>query len=136
MTRRRWVICGIVVVLLVAGVIGLRIFLRLRAYEQKVATTGFSGIAPRFVMDGVYQGEYDVDFIAARAEVTVRDGNLAEVRLLEYRHGRGEAALPILEEMVRWQRLDVDAVTGATNSSIVIRKAAELALESVPLRVE
>jgi uncharacterized protein with FMN-binding domain len=107
---------------------------RLRAYEQKIADTRFSGIDPGAVRDGVYQGEYDADFIAAKAEVTVREGKLAAIRLLEYRHGRGEAALPLPEEMVRRQRLDVDAITGATNSSIVIRKAVELALESAPPR--
>jgi uncharacterized protein with FMN-binding domain len=119
---------------LLAGIAGLYILLRLRAYEQKIDDAIFSGIGPGDVRDGVYRGEYDADFIAARAEVTIREGKLEKVRLLEYRHGRGEAALPILEEMARRQRLDVDAVTGATNSCIVIRKAVELALESAPPR--
>ena len=134
MSRYRWVMVGIAVILLVAGAIGAYTFFRLRAYEEKVAATPFSGIGPDAVRDGVYQGEYDADFIAARAEVTVRDGKLAKIRLLEYRHGRGEAALPVLEEMVRRQSLAVDAITGATNSCVVIRKAAELALESAPPR--
>ena len=134
MSRRRWLVGAMAGIVILAGIIGLYIFFRLRAYEQKVKDTRFFGIGPEVVRDGVYQGEYDADFIAAKAQVTVRDGKLAEVRLLEYRHGRGEAALPILEEMVRRQSLDVDAITGATNSCIVIRKAAELALESAPPR--
>lgn len=134
MTRRKWIIGIAAFVILLAAIAGIRIFLRLNAYERKVAGTRFSGIEPGMVMDGVYVGEYDVDFISALAELTILDGRLAKMRLLKYHHGRGEAALPLLDEMVDKQSLDVDTITGATNSCVVIRKAAELALESAPPR--
>lgn len=132
MTKRRWLIIAVVIVVVVVGAVGLRMFFRLRAYEQKISNTQFSGIAPSQVADGVYRGEYDAVFIAARVEVAVKGGKLTDVKLLEYRHGRGEAALVIPDEMLRRQSLDVDVITGATNSCVVIRKAAELALESAP----
>ncbi|MDR2390440.1 MAG: FMN-binding protein [Planctomycetota bacterium] len=132
--RRRLLGAIVLVLLLTGGGFGIYALFRVRAYEQKVAATRFSGISPTVVKDGVYHGEYDADLIAARAEVTVQNGKLTRIRLLDYRHGRGETALAILDEMVRRQRLDVDVIAGATNSCIVIRKAAELALESARSR--
>ena len=41
-----------------------------------------------------------------------------------------KAAETVINEIVDEQRIDVDAVSGATNSSIVIKKAVENALKS------
>ena len=78
--------------------------------------------------DGVYVGEYDAGYIYAKVEVTIENGNIAELRILEHGNERGEAAEVITEEIKRQQKLDVDAVTGATNSSSVIKKAVQNAL--------
>ena len=78
--------------------------------------------------DGTYEGECDVGFIYARAAVTVRDGRIASVDLLAHENGRGAAAERVPESVVEEQRIGVDAVTGATNSSSVIKKAIEHAL--------
>ena len=76
----------------------------------------------------VCTGGCDVGLVSAQVEVTVEDGALVEVTLTEYRSllGRGAEALP--ETMVAQQRVDVDAVSGATESSTVIKKAVANAL--------
>lgn len=43
---------------------------------------------------------------------------------------RGESAEKIVDEIIKEQRSDVDVVTGATNSSNVIKKAVEEALQN------
>ena len=48
-----------------------------------------------------------------------------DIELTEHQNGRGTPAEAILEEMLREQTTDVDAVSGATCSSRVIRKAVE-----------
>ena len=82
------------------------------------------------VSDGVYIGEYDVNFIYAKVEVTVQNGEITDIIILEHRHEHGKAAETVINEIVDEQRIDVDAVSGATNSSIVIKKAVENALKS------
>ena len=92
--------------------------------------TTFDEINISDVSDGVYIGEYDVNFIYAKVEVTVQNGEITDIIILEHRHEHGKAAETVINEIVDEQRIDVDAVSGATNSSIVIKKAVENALKS------
>ena len=84
------------------------------------------------VPDGVYVGEYDVDFIYVKVEVTIEDGEIAGIDLLEHKNGRGEPAEIVTDRIIEEQKIDVDGVSGATNSSIVIKKAVESALRNKP----
>lgn len=97
-------------------------------YKRAVKETTFDGIEISDVPDGVYVGEYDVDFIYAKVEVTVRGGVIADIDILEHKNGRGKSAEIIVEKIIEEQKINVDAVSGATNSSIVIKKAVENAL--------
>ena len=80
-------------------------------------------------MDGTYIGEYDVQYIYAKVKVTVKDEKIKEITLLEHRNERGKSAESILDAIVKKQQVEVDAVTQATNSSRVIMKAVDNALE-------
>ena len=97
---------------------------------EGVKETTFDEINITDVSDGVYIGEYDVNFIYAKVEVTVQNGEITDIIILEHRHEHGKAAETVINEIVDEQRIDVDAVSGATNSSIVIKKAVENALKS------
>ena len=70
-----------------------------------------------------------MNFIYAKVEVDVSGGKIIDVRILEHRQERGKAAEAVANEIVDEQRIDVDTVSGATNSSIVIKKAVEVALK-------
>ena len=80
------------------------------------------------VPNGVYVGEYDVDFVYAKVEVTVQNGVITNITILEHKNGRGKPAEIVVDRILEEQKIDVDAVSGATNSSIVIKKAVENAL--------
>lgn len=82
------------------------------------------------ISDGVSIGEYDVKFIYAKVEITIQNGEITTINLLEHRHERGKPAESIIHKMIDEQKVDVDAISGATNSSIVIKKAVEIALKS------
>lgn len=86
------------------------------------------------VADGTHVGSCDVDVIGAEVAVTVEDGRIARVEILAHKNERGGAAERIAEDIVRAGRVEVDAVTGATNSSKVIEQAAANALASAPVR--
>ena len=70
-----------------------------------------------------------MNFIYAKVEVTVEDGEIVSINILEHRHERGKAAEKVIEKIIEEQKTDVDAVSGATNSSTVIKKAVENALK-------
>ena len=98
-------------------------------YKRAIGETTFDEIDIADVSDGNYIGEYDVNFIYAKVEVTVEDGEIVSINILEHRHERGKAAEKIIEKIIEEQKIDVDAVSGATNSSTVIKKAVENALK-------
>lgn len=111
-------------------VIFLDVYLRnVAAYKQTVRETTVDEINISDVSDGIYIGEYDVNFIYAKVEVTVQDGKITNIELLEHKNERAKPAEAILDKMIDAQRINVDAVSGATNSSTVIKKAAENALK-------
>ena len=63
-------------------------------------------------------------------EVTVQNGEITNINILEHRHERGKTAEVITDRIVDEQKIDVDAISSATNSSAVIKKAVENALKS------
>lgn len=116
-------------VCLLAGVLAGGIYLkRVADYQRAVRETVIEEIDLSRVSDGTYTGEYDVGFVYARVEVTVEGGIITDVRILEHKNGRGGPAEAVTGAIVDQQRIGVDAVTGATNSSTVLKKAVEDAL--------
>ncbi len=65
-------------------------------------------------------------FIYAKVEVTVENGKMTNINILEHKQERGKAAEAITDKIVDGQRIDVDAVSGATNSSTVIKKLLKM----------
>ena len=99
-------------------------------YQQEIADISFSEIAISDIADGTYTGECDVNYIYAKVKVTVSGGVLTNIDLIEHRNERGKAGEGVIDKMLLEQHTDVDAVSGATNSSKVIKKAVENALEN------
>lgn len=125
---KRMVACT-AILLLLAGVVSASVYLKSVAdYKKAVAETNIGEIDISGIPDGVYAGEYDVNFIYVKVEVTVQSGEMTNITLLEHKQERGKAAEAIVQDMITEQKIDVDAVSGATNSSIVIKKAVENAL--------
>lgn len=125
------IIGAIIVVFLIIGLLFLMDFLRsIEEYKSQVSAISFVSIDIGDVRDGAYTGECDVDVIYAKVEVLVQGGQIININLLEHRNGRGLSAEEIVDRIVAEQTVDVDAVTSATNSSTVIKKAVENALTS------
>ena len=97
-------------------------------YKIAVKEITFGNVDITDVPNGVYVGEYDVDFVYAKVEVTVQNGVITNIDILEHKNGRGSRAEVVVDRIIEEQKIDVDAVSGATNSSIVIKKAVENAL--------
>ena len=128
--KKKMVLFIIMLLLLVGFVWGILYLKSVADYKKAVKETTFEDINISDIPDGVYVGEYDVNFIYAEVEVTVQNGEITNINILEHRHERGKAAEVITDSIVDEQKIDVDAISGATNSSTVIKKAVENALKS------
>ena len=82
------------------------------------------------VSDGKYIGACDAEVIGAKVAVTVKNHKIININLLEHKTERGKPAEVIPGKVVKAQSLQVDTITGATNSSKVILKSIENALNS------
>ncbi|MDE6167813.1 MAG: FMN-binding protein [Acetatifactor sp.] len=119
-------------VLFFAGLIFAAVYLKSVAdYKRAVKETAFSSIDISNIPDGIYVGEYDVNFVYAKVEVTVRNGVITSIDILEHKNQRGKPAEVVADRIIEEQKIDVDAISGATNSSTVIKKAVENAINGI-----
>lgn len=125
---KKKILLGILVVVLIVAVALGSYLNKVAHYQQAVEELTIQEIPLDTVADGTYVGSCDVDFIQAQVEVTVKDGQITSIVLLSHENGRGQPAEAVLDRILQEQRLGVDAVSGATNSSTVLKKAVEQAL--------
>ena len=100
-------------------------------YQNKISSIEIDNVDLSQIADGSYEGEYDAGYIYARVRVEINDGKIESVTLLEHRNERGKPAEIITDDILEQQKIDVDAVSGATNSSKVIQKTVENAIRHV-----
>lgn len=100
------------------------------ALFQSCATKEISVKTPNIASlpDGTYRGSFSGGIVAATVDVAVSGGRIDKVTIVKHRCGMGKPAEAIVDEVVAKQSLDVDAISGATESSKVILKAIETAL--------
>ena len=131
MNQRKKTVLISLLVLMIIGIFAGGIYLKsISDYKAKVAALTFDEIDLTKVEDGIYEGQCDTGIVRARVQVTVRNHRLESIDLLERENGRGTPAEAILDQMVQDQTTAVDAVSGATCSSKVIRKAVENAIKA------
>lgn len=103
-------------------------FMDFTAYQKNIRGIEITEMDLSNIPDGEYIGEYDAGYIYAKVQVAIESGRITDIKILEHKHERGQEAEKITDAIVREQSLDVDAVSGATNSGLVIKKACEDAL--------
>lgn len=79
--------------------------------------------------DGLYEGHYNAIFVQAKVSVAVQNQQVTKIDLIKHVNDRGEKGPSVMKQVIRAQSTDVETVSGATNSSQVILKAIENAVE-------
>jgi uncharacterized protein with FMN-binding domain len=98
------------------------------ACAQTVVTGG--PIDQARLNDGTYGGRYRGGPNKASVMVTIQDGKIIKIEIVEHQAWKGgKAETPIVERIIVSQSTYVDAVSGATNSSRVIMNAVQNAIE-------
>jgi len=75
--------------------------------------------------DGEYLGNYEIFPVKVSVKTWVKNGEITQIDLLEHFNGKGAPAEKIVDDIIEKQSLQVDAVSGATVSSVAIKKAVE-----------
>ena len=83
------------------------------------------------IPDGVYKGSYAAFPVIVDLSVTVKNHEITDIEILKHQNGQGKEGESIVNSVMQKQSLQVDAVSGATYSSIVILKAVENALSKI-----
>jgi len=80
------------------------------------------------VADGLYEGHSETDLVKADVRVTVLNGEIKDIEIVRHMCGKGKPAEAMTESMILNNDVEVDAVSGATYSSMVIKDAVRNAL--------
>ena len=125
------VLLGAVCLVVITGIIvGGKYIMSVINYKRTIKKLAINKVDLSKISDGKYTGSYDVNLLSAKVSVTVKDHKIENIDLLEHKNDRGKPAEVIPSMVVKAQSLQVDTISGATNSSKTILKAIENALES------
>ena len=80
------------------------------------------------VKDGIYEGRSETDMVKVDVRVTVSNGDISDIEIVRHECGKGKIANVIVKDMIEKDDVEVDAVSGATFSSEVIKDAVRNAL--------
>lgn len=125
------IIAAVLAVALVTGIYfaGNYIY-QLQEYKKRIAAISISAVDLSKIPDGSYIGSYDAIMISATVRVNIHNHQISGIDLISHKNERGKKAEVIVNEIKSAQSLKVDTITGATNSSKVILKAVQNALNS------
>lgn len=119
----------LIVLVVVTAVVGaFYICFKSIAHSVKRQYESITPIDMRKVADGVYEGSFSNFLVSAKVAVTVKRHRITEIKILKQKCGPGYEALDIPNRIIRAQSPKVDAVTGASGSSMVIMIAVHRAL--------
>ncbi|MGB4609760.1 MAG: FMN-binding protein [Saccharofermentanales bacterium] len=77
------------------------------------------------IEDGQYLGNYKIFPVKVSVKTWIQNGKITQIELLEHFNGKGTPAEKIADHIIEKQSLQVDSISGATVSSIAIKKAVE-----------
>jgi len=126
--RKKIVIIAVCLVAAIALFFGGGFLYNMSRYKKAIAETEITTPDLSLIQDGVYNGAFNAFVVSADVDVTVYNHKITGITINEHKNGRGAGAESIIDEVLSKQSLEVDAITGATNSSKVILKAIEGAL--------
>ncbi|MBN1243930.1 MAG: FMN-binding protein [Spirochaetales bacterium] len=95
-------------------------------YGQRLAA--LPAIELSRVADGTWEGSAFLLPVSVKAAVRVEGGRIAGIELVRHFNGQGKPAEAIVDAVIAAQSVRVDAVAGATHSSVAILEAVADAL--------
>lgn len=101
---------------------------RTRSYYKQAAKLPFYNVQVKDVADGTYRGKVYTSFLHVQLDVTVKDGKLAKIDIIENEGAYGKKVAPIIDQMIEQNDSVVQAVKGEELASIVFVACVDNAL--------
>jgi uncharacterized protein with FMN-binding domain len=125
MVKKSLIVLGVIIVAFVAYN-----FYMFAKTESAVKALVIEDVDIEDVKDGTYEGVVKALLVTVMLNATVADGKLTGIDIVQHGHGPNHSGEPRVKRILDAQSVvKVDALTGATGSGIVVRKAVELALK-------
>jgi len=125
--KRYIIILAVIVTIILVGFIA---FNRINANLEALIETPISEVNPSSLEDGIYEGSYSSFPVSVDVAVTISSGVITSIEITKHDNGQGEPAEVIIESVIDLQSVQVDAIAGATYSSVVILLAISDALNN------
>lgn len=123
------ILIGVLCVVLISVCVFIgRYLYTINRYKKMISEIVISDVDLLKVEDGIYKGSCDAIMVAADVSVTVADHKITNIHIEQHKNDRGQDAEKITDLVMTAQSLEVDTISGATNSSKVILKAIENAM--------
>jgi uncharacterized protein with FMN-binding domain len=125
--KKKLIVIGIVVLVIIA-IFGVLFLIMAKKQAKELEALNYQNVDMSTVEDGSYIGSVETSMIKATVEVTVLDHIITDIKIINHDNGKGKPAEAIVTDMIEQNRCDVDAISGATASSTVIKSAVRDAL--------
>ena len=112
------IVLGVIAVAVAA--LCLSVFFKMKSQTDAFDTTP---VDISKVADGTYEGYSETMMVKAKVLVTVESGKITDIEILQHDCGKGHPAEAMIDDMIANNTVEVDAVSGATASSAVIKDA-------------
>jgi uncharacterized protein with FMN-binding domain len=113
----------ILVVLIALGILGFKLASNKIVSDAEALTVEEIDFSQ--MEDGEYLGNYEIFPVKVSVKTKIQDGKIVQIEFLEHFNGRGVLAEKIVNRIIKKQSLQVDVISGATVSSVAIKKAVE-----------
>ncbi|MBF7095507.1 FMN-binding protein [Alkalibacter mobilis] len=127
-TRRNKILIVVAVMAMAIFIAGKAATMSIEKNFENLSVEDIKDVDLSTLEDGEYKGSYKVFPIDVELVITVSDHEIDNVQITKHQNGQGKDAEILVQKVVEAQSLDVDTVSGATYSSLVILKAMENAL--------
>lgn len=91
-------------------------------------TLPFYNVSLEEVQDGTYSGKTYTSFLHVQLEVTVKDHKIEDIKIVENKGSQGIKVEPIVQEMIKQNKVLVPAIKGEELASMVFISCADSAL--------
>lgn len=128
MSKGKKIVLGVIAAFVIVIAAGFIAFFNMGNKLSAYADNDFGSLDMSKVEDGKYIGSEDAGIVKVKVEVTVKNHAITDIAILQHDNGKGAPAEVIVNDIIKTNSLEVDAISGATHSSNVIKTAVLNAL--------
>ncbi len=122
------VLIGLGIFVIIVVILGALYFWRYQKMVRHFEGIAIEDVDLAQIADGVYAGEFGEFLVAVKLNVTVKDHKIVSIEITDQRSSPDHKALETIDRIIAAQSPNVDAITGATGSSMAIMIAVQKAL--------